>query len=104
MEINPAAMAFLLEAEDGPVGRFVTRKAVEVREHARVNVRRIMHRLPSVADQVNYEQQGTEAIVGINDHVSSKPGKESPEEYLANKEAFELAWLFPAVQDAFPAE
>lgn len=99
MPINPEALAFLLEAEEGPVGRLVTRKAIEVRDHARVNVRRIMHRLPSVAESVDYEQHGTEAIVGIDDH-----GFDSIEEYLANKEAFELAWLFPAVQDAFPVE
>ena len=101
MPIIPEALFALLETQDGPVGLEVTKKAEEVRGYARGYVERIMHRLPDpsiVSQSVNYEQTGTEAVVGIDDH-----GIDSIEDYLANKEAFELTWLFPAVQDAFPA-
>jgi len=54
-----------VENPQGVVARDVERRAQAVVELARENVRKIMHRSPSVAEDVDYVMEGNEAIIGI---------------------------------------
>ena len=85
----------------GPVTRDLERRARNVRDDARGKVRHIMHRRPSIAENVRskIELVPLRAEVGIVDR-SGGGRKESIEEYLANKEGREVggAWLEPALR------
>ena len=96
-EINEAALVALLESHEGPVGRLVEQKAQEVTAAAQRNAATIMHRYPEVVSAIDYEQHGTEAVVGIRDEGSIS-------EYLAAKAAREgdQGWLRRAVTEVFP--
>lgn len=94
MKINEQALAALLHSQEGPVGRHVERKAQEVTAAARRNAAVIMHRQPSVVSAIDFEQTGTEAVVGIRD--------EGPiSQYLAGKELREENILRAALAEVF---
>lgn len=99
MPVNPVAMAQLLEAEDGQVGRLVAAYAAIVRDLARQNAGDIMHSMPEpdlsiMLESIDFEQNGTEATVGIEDLGEI-------ETYLATKELREQVWLLPAAAETF---
>ena len=69
--INEAAIAALLETQEGPVGRFVERVAQAVVEVERQNVRNYFGNAPSlhgsVDQEVDLQMEGSSAVVGIRD-------------------------------------
>lgn len=96
-KLNPRALADLLEAEDGPVGRLIAQNAQAIVDAARLNARTIVHSMPeapweAVAAAIDFEQHGTEATIGIRDE-----GRIA--RYLAAKEAREGVILRRAVLD-----
>lgn len=99
MPINKEVFAIYTEAEDGPVGRTVGAYASIIRDLARLNAGDIMHRMPEadrsvMLESIDFEQNGTDAVVGISDNGEI-------ERYLATKELRELSWLFPAAAETF---
>lgn len=95
--INEQALRRLLE---GPaVARAVERSAAEIRDAARQEARRIMHRMPeadwqAVAGAIDYRMTGVEARIGLRPE-----GKIA--EYLARKAVREgeQGWLKKAVRE-----
>lgn len=82
VKLNQAALAALLDTQDGPVGLLVQRKAAEVVEQARVNAGFIMHRYPPAVESIDFAMsEGPQAVVGVHDD-----GKKSSV-YLADKAA-----------------
>lgn len=69
--LNEVALKALLETEDGPVGRHVERMAAVVVEAERANVIAYFGKAPSlhgrVDQEVDYEMQGSSAVIGIRD-------------------------------------
>ena len=69
--LNNAALTLLLEAEDGPVGRYVEKVAQAVVVEAQRNVKGYFGSAPSlegrVDQDVDYEMEGSTAVVGIRD-------------------------------------
>ncbi len=69
--LNNAALAALLETEEGPVGRFTQRVAEAVVVEAQRNVRGYFGTAPSlfgrVDDDVDFEMEGSSAVIGIRD-------------------------------------
>lgn len=99
MPVNPVVMAQMLEAEDGQVGRLVAAYAAIIRDLARGNASDIMHRMPEpdlsiMLESIDFEQNGTEATIGIENLGEI-------ETYLANKELREQVWLLPAATETF---
>lgn len=100
MPVNKILLHNFLEGQDGPVARYVEQKAEEVVVGARFYAGVIMWRRPEVIFSIDYQLVGgNEAVVGIED--DGLHGYHSNERYLAEKEAREKVWLWPALQDAF---
>lgn len=102
MPINEEVFAALMYSQDGPVGRFVEGIAVDTANNARRKVRDIFRQTPEVGDdlaeQVTYEQNGTEAVVGIEDDGDSD---HHLQHYLAEK-AVREGWMEVALAEATP--
>lgn len=69
MTLNEAALAALLETEEGPVGRFVERTAERIAGQAQQNVRAYFAGAPSlnVDQDVGFSMDGSTAVIGIRD-------------------------------------
>lgn len=67
--LNNAALAVLLESQEGPVGRFIERQAARIVEQARQNVRGYFASAPSlnVDQDVGSDMDGSTAVIGIRD-------------------------------------
>ena len=69
--LNEAALAALLETQDGPVGRFVDRVAEAVVVEAQTEVKNYFGTAPSlhgrVDQEVDHEMQGSTAVIGVRD-------------------------------------
>ena len=67
--LNEAALAALLETQEGPVGRFVERQAERVVAQAQQNVRAYFASAPSlnVDQDVGLAMDGSTAVIGIRD-------------------------------------
>ena len=91
VRLNEVALSALLDTQEGPVGQDLQRRAQAVTALARENVAFIMHRVPGVAQDVDYVMQGSQAVIGIRDAGSIS-------EYLVDKENVEFVWLVPALQ------
>ena len=67
--INESVIAVLLESQDGPVGRFVARKAEQVTAEAQRNVRGYFASAPAldVDQDVGFNMEGSTATIGIRD-------------------------------------
>ena len=67
--LNESALAALLETQEGPVGRFVERKAQQIVEGAQRNVRDYFQSAPSlnVDQDVGLQMDGSNATIGIRD-------------------------------------
>lgn len=79
VKLNQAALALLLETQDGPVGLLVRRQAEQVTENAKANARIIMTRYPSAADAVGFSiGEDLQAVIGVRNEGSIS-------EYLADK-------------------
>jgi len=92
--LNEAAIALLLEPQEGPVGRFVEREAVRVVEQAQRNVRSYFASAPSldVDRDVDFQMEGSTATIGIRD-AGSKSRR------LAQGQAEgRINWLLPALE------
>lgn len=67
--LNEAAIAALLETEEGPVGRFVARVAEAVVVQAQQNVRTYFATATTlnVDQDVGFDMEGSTATIGIKD-------------------------------------
>ena len=67
--LNEAAIAALLETEEGPVGRFVKDLAERIVVQAQQNVRTYFATAPtlSVDQDVGFDMEGSTATIGIKD-------------------------------------
>ncbi len=69
--LNEAALAALLETQEGPVGRFVERVSEAVVVEAQTEIKNYFGTAPSlhgrVDQEVDSEMQGSSAVVGIRD-------------------------------------
>ena len=67
--LNESAVRLLLETEDGPLGRFIQRKAEQITAQAQQNVRDYFVSAPSldVDQDVDFSMQGSTATIGIRD-------------------------------------
>jgi hypothetical protein len=95
------ALRALLDSQEGPVGRFVERKAQAIVLEAQGIIRDYFHRAPTVnVDQdVDYEMQGSTATVGIRDPGYSRSSERSKARRLAEYQARgSFQWLSAAVE------
>lgn len=85
--LNEGALKVLLSTTDGPVGRFVERKAIEVRTAARRNVDDYFGSSASlmgdVSRDVDYEMDGSSAAIG---YKQAAGGTGHKVRYLAQQE------------------
>ena len=67
--LNEAAIAALLETEEGPVGRYVKDLAERIVVQAQQNVRTYFATAPSlnVDQDVGFDMEGSTATIGIKD-------------------------------------
>jgi hypothetical protein len=80
---NEAALAALLESEEGPVGRFVQREAQKVIDAMRRDVGGYYEGI-GVEDDVGLRMDGSTAVVGLrNDPLGrhTSPGESKSERY-----------------------
>ena len=65
------ALAALLDSQEGPVGRYVERLAVQITLEAQNNVKDYFGTAPSLTGRVDqdvaYDMEGSTAVVGIRD-------------------------------------
>jgi hypothetical protein len=79
IRLNEVALTALLDAQDGPVGLLVQRRAAATAEVAKANARIIMTRYPPAAEAVGYSiGENLQAVIGIRDEGSMS-------QYLADK-------------------
>ena len=90
---NEAALNFLLESPDGPVGRDLERRVINITQLVRDNATKILEQMPP--EIVGYEivngDDGLAAIIGVQ-------GAGRWSSYLAAKEAREAVVFAPALQ------
>jgi len=67
--LNPAALNFFLDSEEGPVGEYVSVLAARVLAQAQQNVRGYFASAPSlnVDQNVGSDMEGSMAVIGIRD-------------------------------------
>lgn len=105
VKLNNVAITALLESQQGPVGLLVQKKADEVLQNARVNAGRIMHRNPSVVNDIDTAPgDANSVVIGIRPSSTGRIAQ-----YLADKaaglieprsdELFEEGWLVAALRD-----
>lgn len=100
MPINEEVFAALMLTRDGPIGRAVESIAVDTANNARRKVRDILRGSPDTAEelalQVTYDQEGTEAVIGIEDDGNPE---HRLQHYLADK-AYREGWMDDALAEA----
>ena len=98
--LNETVLRALLETREGPVGRDLERRAVNVTAAARLNAQGILARMtPAQAEQaieyrIGNDAEGLFATIGVD------PDQGSFSDYLARKEQREHVWLEPALEAA----
>ena len=96
VKLNPLALNFLLDSEDGPVGEYVAVLGGRVLAQAQQNVRAYFASAPSlnVDQDVGSDMLGSTAVIGIRD-VGSKSRR------LARAQAEgRVNWLVDALEAA----
>ena len=69
VQLNPPALNFFLDSEEGPVGQYVAALGARVLAQAQQNVRGYFVNAPSlnVDQDVGSDMEGSTAIIGIRD-------------------------------------
>lgn len=104
VKLNNFALEALLESSQGPVGLLVQRKADEVLANARGNAALIMHRNPSVVNDIDTAPgDGNSVVIGVRPSSTGRIAQ-----YLADKaaglieprsdELFVEGWLVAALR------
>ena len=93
---NEAALNFLLESPDGPVGRELERISINVTQLVRDNATKILKGNASVPGRIQFEisnnDDGLQSVIGITSGGSNRWA-----EYLAAKERREAVIFAPAL-------
>ena len=89
---NEAALHFLLEDEDGPVGRDLRRRAEKITDLVRANATKILEQMdPGVVQfEISSGDDGLQAVIGVE-------GTGRWSTYLAAKEEREAVIFAPAL-------